>query len=117
MKIMGKSINKKDLLITTSDYKRTAGDLAIVSWDGKIKYHQQFKTGGIKNLKNFILNDISYYSYQLDGGNKARLDRIYSGNLPSTLIITDHKFNTIRDDIKLLPYGSIKQATGCDYHD
>ena len=117
MKIVGTSVNKKDLLITSSDIRQNSGYLTIVDWRGKIKYQQHFTNSGVKNLKNFTLNDNNYYSYQLDNGNKSKLDHIYTGNWPSRLIITDSKFNVIKDNIKLLPFGSIKQSTGCDYHD
>lgn len=63
------------------------------------------------------MNGESYYSYQIDKGKKSKLDRIYTGNLPSDLIIADSKFNIIDDTVKLLPYGSIKQITGGDFHD
>ena len=117
MKIVGTSVNKKDLLITSSNIRQNSEYLAVVDWCGKIKYQQYFTNGGVKNLKNFKLNDDNYYSYQLDNGNKSKLEHIYTGNLPSRLIITDSKFNIIKDNIKLLPFGSIKQSTGCDYHD
>ena len=117
MKFTGMSINKKDLLITSSNIRQNSGYLAVVNWCGKIKYQQYFTNGGVKNLKNFKLNDDNYYSYQLDSGNNSKLEHIYTGNMPSRLIITDSKFNIIKDNIKLLPFGSIKQSTGCDYHD
>ena len=104
MKVTGTSVNKKDLLITSSNIIQNSGYLAVVDWSGKIKYQQHFTNGGVKNLKNFTLNDNNYYSYQLDNGNKSKLDRIYTGNLPSKLIITDSKFNVIKDNIKLLPF-------------
>ena len=95
MKIVGTSVNKKDLLITSSNIIQNSGYLAVVDWSGKIKYQQHFTNGGVKNLKNFTLNDNNYYSYQLDNGNKSKLEHIYTGNLPSRLIITDSKFNII----------------------
>ena len=70
MKFTGTSANKKDLLITSSNIIQNSGYLAVVDWSGKIKYQQHFTNGGVKNLKNFTLNDNNYYSYQLDNGNK-----------------------------------------------
>ena len=60
MKIVGTSVNKKDLLITSSNIIQNSGYLAVVDWSGKIKYQQHFTNGGVKNLKNFTLNDNNY---------------------------------------------------------